>query len=80
MVRLLQLVIVMLMAITLNAQTLLSEDFESSNEIPTTWTTINEVTTGDPADVFAIESSGEAYYYGAGNTYLYTVDGTVKTI
>ena len=75
MVRFLQFTIVMLMTITLNAQTLLSEDFESSNEIPTTWTTINEVTTGDPADVFAIESSGEAYYYGAGNTYLYTVGG-----
>ena len=70
MVRFLQFTIVMLMTITLNAQTLLSEDFESSTEIPATWTTINEVTTGDPADVFAIESSGEAYYFGAGNTYL----------
>ena len=75
MVRFLQFTIVILMAITLNAQTLLSEDFESSTGIPATWTTVNEVTTGDPADVFAIESSGEAYYFGAGNTYLYTVAG-----
>ncbi len=75
MVKFLQFTIVMLMTITLNAQTLLSEDFESSTEIPATWTTVNEVTTGDPADVFAIESSGEAYYFGAGNTLLYTAAG-----
>ena len=75
MVRFLQFTIVMLMTISLNAQTLLSEDFESSTEIPATWTTVNEVTTGDPADVFTIESSGEAYYFGAGNTLLYSAAG-----
>ncbi len=75
MVRFLQFTIVMLMTITLNAQTLLSEDFESSTEIPATWTTVNEVTTGDPADVFAIESSGYAYYFGVGNTLFYTAAG-----
>ena len=76
MVRFLQFTIVMLMTITLNAQTLLSEDFESSTEIPATWTTVNEVTTGDPADVFVIESSGYAKYVGsAGNTLFYNPGG-----
>ena len=76
MVRFLQFTIVMLMTITLNAQTLLSEDFESSTEIPATWTTVNEVTTGDPADVFVIQSSGnDKYLSAATNDFMYSLGG-----
>lgn len=53
-----------------NAQVIFSEDFEGG-VIPAGWTNVNESPLGDATHVWTIDNTGEAYYYGAGNTYMY---------
>lgn len=54
-----------------NAQVIFSEDFEGEPIIPTGWTTENESLLGDATHVWTIDNTGEAYYFGVGNTYMY---------
>lgn len=61
-----------------NAQTVLTEDFESSSEIPTTWGNENLEATGDASQVWTLDNTGWAYYVGGAgvpNTYMYTNAG-----
>ena len=53
-----------------NAQAIFSEDFEGG-AIPAGWTNENESVLGDATHVWTIDNTGEAYYFGVGNTYMY---------
>lgn len=56
------------------AQTVLSEDFESSLSVPAGWT-VEDVANNTPPEVWTIETGGEAGGFTAGNTLVYDVGG-----